>query len=61
MVASTVKNGKDRLRKGNSRGRHAGAHPDGIHPSLPITPIFPSYFIGSYKTPIIGQQLLYFL
>ena len=24
----------------------------------PIFPIFPIYFIGSYKTPIIGQKLL---
>ena len=32
-----------------------------IHPSRPIFHIFPIYFIGSYKTPIIGQKLLYFL
>ena len=27
-----------------------------IHSSPPIFPIFPIYFIGSYKTPIIGQN-----
>ena len=27
----------------------------------PSHPIFPIYFIGSYKTPIMGQKLLYFL
>ena len=32
-----------------------------IAPSLPIFPIIPIYFIGSYKTPIFGQNLLYFL
>ena len=31
-----------------------------IHPSLPINLIFPIYFIGSYKTPIMSQNLLYF-
>lgn len=29
-----------------------------VHPSCPICHV---YFVGSYKTPIIGQKLLYFL
>ena len=30
-----------------------------IHPSLPIHPFLYIYFVGSYKTPIIGQKCLY--